>query len=522
MIEAPEQLTIDVEDAEGQASLQAARSHVKPLVQRDGEDGGWEFDGYVAYGEALFAATFAVAADGDVTMIGDNPLEDLEGITAPAMPQLELAVVRPSDREITEVLVGVLLEEALQKLDGREQDGSALFRHFNDGTQSKGPLEQFRRLIEDSNPIVILQSDIPFVEDFVAGQAAPQVVASGLVTRGQALLEQNDDLRCQLPMMSITRLYELSFHTYRTLFDVDRVAHELSLSEATVLIGCERVDQVPEPLRRIADLVISFPVLDRSRFARVFERIFHEPPAGDWEDVGPDWTRYLVAADFHIPRQLQLPPAEAIALMRDRVNQRLQQVSADDGPGLSELHGLGEARRIAEDLIIDITAAQAGRIPWSAVDKGMLLVGAPGTGKTTLARAIAKECGIKIVIASAARWQSAGYLDAHLRAMCADFAEARRYAPAILFLDEIDSIGNRETFQGPNAQYLTEVVNAMLEEIQGIVSTESVITIGATNYLEKVDPASAARWKARPDCAHPASEHRRVGAHLQISPGSGA
>src|SRR5439155_18671370 len=110
---------------------------------------------------------------------------------------------------------------------------------------------------------------------------------------------------------------------------------------------------------------------------------------------------------------------------------RLRLVSADTGPSLAELHGLGEAKQICEDLMADIRAAQTGQIPWSAVDRGLLLIGRPGTGKTTLARAVAKECGIKFVIASAAKWQAAGYLDAHLRAMRADFAEARRFAPAI-------------------------------------------------------------------------------------------
>lgn len=489
LIESPDQLRLQEGASAETSALSQLRGEIMALTSRGLSDDRYEFDGTVAYADVLFHATFAVAIDGNVEMIDDQPMCELVGVDVPQLPKLELGVARPSEREITEVLVGLLLEEALQKLSGRDEGGSALLRRFNDGTQSGGPIEQFRRLIKDSNPIVILESEIPFVEDFVAGQAAPHLIESGRVLRGQAILEQNDDLRCQLSVSDYVRLYLLSFHTYRTLFDVDRVAHELSLSDATVLIGCERLEQVPEPFRRIADLEISFPAIDRSRFSRIFERIFHEPPSADWDELGFDWTRYLVIADFYIPRQLDLPADEAVEFLRERVEQRLQLVSPDDGPSLSELHGLGEARRVAEDLILDIQSALAERIPWSAVDKGMLLVGAPGTGKTTLARAIAKECGIKIVISSAARWQSAGYLDAHLRAMRADFAEARRYAPAILFLDEIDSIGNRETFQGHSAQYQTEVVNAMLEEVQGIVSSGSVILVAATNYPEKVDPA---------------------------------
>jgi ATP-dependent Zn protease len=69
------------------------------------------------------------------------------------------------------------------------------------------------------------------------------------------------------------------------------------------------------------------------------------------------------------------------------------------------------------------------------------------------------------------------------------FAEARRYAPSILFIDEIDSIGNRELFTGSNSIYQTEVVNALLEQIQGMDPYEPVIVIGATNHVEKVDPA---------------------------------
>ena len=64
--------------------------------------------------------------------------------------------------------------------------------------------------------------------------------------------------RCEISSLNERcRLYLLSFHTYRSLFDAERIAHELALSQATVLIGCNRAGEVPEPLRRAADLTIT-------------------------------------------------------------------------------------------------------------------------------------------------------------------------------------------------------------------------------------------------------------------------
>jgi ATP-dependent Zn protease len=67
--------------------------------------------------------------------------------------------------------------------------------------------------------------------------------------------------------------------------------------------------------------------------------------------------------------------------------------------------------------------------------------------------------------------------------------EARRFSPTIMFLDELDSVGNRDKFSGSNASYSTQVVNALLAELQGFSDREKVIVIGATNNLENIDPA---------------------------------
>lgn len=490
--------TAEPDDEEVVLTLEAARGEVHPLELRGRDSAGrWLLDATVAYDGTLFSTSVAVEPDGEIDMTDDDPIGKLDALVVPAAPPLELKGrggaaystlgVEPSrDRDVTRAVVAVLLEEAIRELYSETRAGHVLVHHFNSQTQAEKPIEQLARLLTESKAMVIIESDIPFVEDVVAELITP-TEAAGRVVRASAV--NGDDLRCEITVSERAELFLLSFHTYRSVFDAERTAHDLSLSEGAVLIGCNRADEVPEPLQRMADLVITFPRIDGQRFARIFEQVFHGAPTPGWDAPSANWTKYLVPGDFHTPRRLSLGPDDALSMLRDRVEARLSRVTPDVGPGMDDLHGLGEARQIAEDLIDDIRGAQAERIPWSAVDRGLLLIGAPGTGKTTLARAIAKECGVKFVVASAASWQSAGYLDAHLRAMRADFAEARRYAPAILFIDEIDSIGSREQLQGPNAMYHTEVINALLAEIQGIDSTGSVIVIGATNYVENVDPA---------------------------------
>ncbi|ACE91182.1 putative cell division protein [Rhizobium etli CIAT 652] len=156
---------------------------------------------------------------------------------------------------------------------------------------------------------------------------------------------------------------------------------------------------------------------------------------------------------------------------------------------LETMPGYGEAKDWGMQLSDDLAGWKAGRIPWSDVDTGLLLSGPSGVGKTIYARALAKTCDVELVVASAARWQSKGHLGDMQRAMFKSFDDAKKKAPAILFIDEVDSFTDRDREQSHNASYVRQVINSFLECLDGTAGREGVVVVGACNNPTVMDAA---------------------------------
>jgi cell division protease FtsH len=123
------------------------------------------------------------------------------------------------------------------------------------------------------------------------------------------------------------------------------------------------------------------------------------------------------------------------------------------------------------------------------IPKGVLLVGPPGTGKTLLARAVAGEAGVPFLSVSGSDFMEmfVGVGASRVRDL---FMNARKQAPAIIFVDEIDSIGRkRGAGLGGGHDEREQTLNQMLNEMDGFDSSEGVVMMAATNRPDILDPA---------------------------------
>jgi len=122
------------------------------------------------------------------------------------------------------------------------------------------------------------------------------------------------------------------------------------------------------------------------------------------------------------------------------------------------------------------------------VPRGILLCGKPGTGKTLIAKAVAGEAGVPFISMSGSEFieMFAGLGASRVRKL---FEKAKKIAPCIIFIDEIDAIGARRTSNSGAETENNQTLNQLLVEMDGFESTETVIVLAATNRPEMLDTA---------------------------------
>ena len=177
------------------------------------------------------------------------------------------------------------------------------------------------------------------------------------------------------------------------------------------------------------------------------------------------------------------------ALMRMMPRTRPQRIRPDSRPsiGWNEIAGADEAKEELREVVDYLRDPKRFKEIGAKVPKGILLHGPPGTGKTLLAKAVAHESGASFFSQSAASFVEmfVGVGAARIRRL---FRAARKNAPAIVFIDELDAVGGHRGFDVSGER--DQTLNQLLVELDGFTSSaKDVVVIAASNLLEKLDGA---------------------------------
>jgi cell division protease FtsH len=266
-----------------------------------------------------------------------------------------------------------------------------------------------------------------------------------------------------------------------------RAFHAVQLALPIIAICPQPSGYLSKVLIDAATHRLTFPQIDGSLIARVISVATGRRCRTILPD---DIVREIGVHELLLGVRFDRTPDDCLAALKKLAGSKMAKKDSRDLT-LDQLHGLDEAIGWAKSMIRDLDSWRRGEIAWDAIDAGVIFDGPPGTGKTTLARVIAAESGLSLVSATLAQWQGSGegHLGHLLRAMRKDFDDARAKAPCIFFIDEIDSFPARGSITHSYKDYVTEVVNAFIEQLDGIGGRQGLIFIGATNDVSRCDPA---------------------------------
>ncbi|MET9502322.1 ATP-dependent zinc metalloprotease FtsH [Streptomyces sp. NPDC006622] len=248
------------------------------------------------------------------------------------------------------------------------------------------------------------------------------------------------------------------FRTERPTFADDRLWEDLTEHEVTVT-----AEPVVRQRSLLANLLISLAPMVLLVAVWVF--IARRMRSGGLGGAGGMLGRKAP------PRPVELEPGQ-------------ERTTFDDVAGIDEVAGE------LSDVVDFLKNPDAYRRMGAKMPRGVLLAGPPGTGKTLLARAVAGEAGVPFFSASASEFieMIVGVGASRVREL---FAEARKVAPSIIFIDEIDTIGRARgggSAMGGHDER-EQTLNQILTEMDGFSGSEGVIVLAATNRADILDPA---------------------------------
>ena len=302
----------------------------------------------------------------------------------------------------------------------------------------------------------------------------------------------DDDVWPEAALVPVVMLVEYAFNTgtldrHRPLAALtDKVRDAVEQGTPLVLIT-PVAGTAPKALRDLRPRVIPLAPLDRPMLALLMDLAYPDQNAAAAMALLPDTLLLFRLGPDALTLAMRAPdPGTALRAIADALSPPVEAA----GFGLAEFPLPDSVRAPVEQLIRDLRDWQDGRLAWRDVARGPLVVGPPGSGKTELARVVAREAGVAVVAGSLAQWSSENARGADvIKSMRAAFASAAEQAPSILFIDEVDAFGDRARARDHNSTYTDYIVTALLDVLDGFQGHEGVVVMAATNHVEKLDAA---------------------------------
>lgn len=247
---------------------------------------------------------------------------------------------------------------------------------------------------------------------------------------------------------------------------------------------------------QVQDGGLSVWIADREAFVRLptsllsAQTIDRATALGAQVDFQPSGIDPAHAASFLISLIMVAAVLALVAVQIDfKPTNRWPRTVNDIPDRFDDVAGQEEAKAELQEVIAFLRDSQAFENVGARIPRGVLMVGPPGTGKTLIAKALAGEAGVSFMAVSGSDF-SAPLIGIAKSRVSKLFEQARRRAPCLIFIDEIDAIGRKRGGGGSAADREFEsTLNQLLVEMDGFNTTSGVIVIGATNRVDVLDPA---------------------------------
>jgi len=244
-----------------------------------------------------------------------------------------------------------------------------------------------------------------------------------------------------------------------------------------------------EPTKTLVGQLIDFGITPAYLAENPFELEIKEP--SDWNTI-LSWITYLLPAllvvglIWFMLRQAQGSNNQALSFGKSRAR-----MFTGDQPTITfeDVAGVEEAKEELQEVVEFLKEPEKFITLGARIPKGVLLIGAPGTGKTMMAKAVSGEAGVPFFSISGSEFVEmfVGVGASRVRDL---FDQAKRHSPCIVFVDEIDAVGrHRGAGLGGSHDEREQTLNQMLVEMDGFDTDTNVIIMAATNRPDILDPA---------------------------------